>query len=129
MSQDPFLAFEHNPDSEESEKILAAGFDWGELERRLETAEDPAEVIAQARAEGMMEMLTKILSICAEGVMNIKQVSKRTDVIGIRLLCVAALLRPGQAVERNTVAIAEATGLEVSGVRKIMARMRSKTRG
>lgn len=123
---DPFLAFERNPDSEEAEKILAAGFDWSELERRLESDTDPEEVIAQARAEGNMEMLSKILAICAEGVMDIRQVSKRSGVIGSRLLCAAAILHPGQAIEARVSAICEATGLKRTEAFRRMAEVRKR---
>lgn len=125
---DPFLAFERNPDSEESEKILAAGFDWEELERRLETDPDPNEVIAQARAEGNMEMLTKLLTICAEDVMEIRQVSKRTGVVGTRLLCAAAILHPGHAVEARAEILSKATGLKRTEVFRRMAEMRDRMR-
>ena len=108
---DPFLAIEHNPDTEESEKILAAGFDWEDLERRMETDPDHKEVIAQARAEGNMEMLSKIISICAEGVTNIDRVESRKSVITARLLCLAAILHPGQAIDARVSALSKATGL------------------
>ena len=108
---DPFLAFERNPESEESEKILAAGFDWDELERRLETEQDPGEVIAQARAEGNMEMLSKIIAICAEGVTEIKSRNSRRNVISSRLLCLAAILHPGQAIESRVDTLSKVTGL------------------
>ena len=126
---DPFLAFENNPDSEESEKILARGFDWSELERRLETATDPAEVIAQARAEGNMEMLSKIVAICAEGVMDVSNPGKRCEVIGLRLLCATALIRPGQAVERSTATLAKITRMHVRRIQQVMKELRPKIGG
>jgi len=125
---DPFLAFERNPDTEESEKILAAGFDWEELERRLMVEQDPKEVIAQARAEGNMEMLTKLLTICAEDVMEIRQVSKRTGVVGTRLLCAAAILHPGHAVEARADMLSRATGLKRTEVFRRLSEMRERMR-
>ena len=126
---DHFLAFENNPDSEESEKILAQGFDWSELERRLETDPDPAEVIAQARAEGNMEMLSKIVAICAEGVMEIPQEGKRVEVIGLRLLCASALLRPGQAVEKSSSTLAKVTGLTYRRINQVLKQVRVRIEG
>ena len=126
---DPFLAFEHNPDTEESEKILAAGFDWEELERRLETDPDPKEVIAQARAEGNMEMLSKIVAICAEGVMDIKQKSKRTEGVGLRLLCAAAALHPGQALEKSTSQLSKVTGIGIRRIQIVLKEITPKING
>ncbi len=125
---DPFLAFERNPETDESEPVLAAGFDWAELERRLETDPDPHEVIAQARAEGNMEMLSKLLSICAQDVMEIRQVSKRTGVVGTRLLCAAAILHPGHAVEARAEMLSKATGLKRTEVFRRMSEMRERMR-
>lgn len=126
---DPFLAFEHNPDTEESEKILAAGFDWEDLERRLETDPDPKEVIAQARAEGNMEMLSKIVAICAEGMLDISKAGKRAEAAGIRLICVSAALRPGQAVEKSAACIAQMTGMTDRHIRRVLAEVTAKMRG
>ena len=121
---DPFLAFERNPESEESEKILAAGFDWEELERRLETDKDPQEVIAQARAEGNMEMLTKIVSVCADGVARIKNPKQRRDLMAIRLICIATALRPVPENYGAVVSVMKLTGLSASAVERSLAFVR-----
>ena len=121
---DPFLAFERSADGESAETVLAADFDWEDLERRLQTDPDPREVIAQARAEGNMEMLSKIVTICADGVVRIKNPKQRRDLMATRLMCIATALRPIPANYGAVVAVMKLTGQSASAVERSLAFVR-----
>lgn len=100
----------------------AVGFDWASVDSGAgQSAED-------ARREGAEEMLSRIVGVCAEGVERIKGPRQRAHTIGLRLLCMSALTRPGQAVELEVAKIIKLTGMSRPQVFRIMALMRGKLR-
>lgn len=123
---DPFLAFQRNAETDETEPVMASEFDWDELALRMERDEKPGALLAEARQEGGREMLSQIVAVCAEGVMQIRGKSTRVEVVGLRLLCAAAVLRPGQAMDRSVRTMAKATGINVSHIHRVIKQMRAR---
>lgn len=100
----------------------AVGFDWGSIPGASEQS------ACDARREGAEEMLSRIVEVCAEGVESIRGKRHRTHTVGMRLLCMAALARPGQAVEMEIEKIERLTGMKRANIFRIMALMRRNMR-
>lgn len=100
----------------------AVPFDWSAVDSV------PSSAVDDARREGAEEMLSRIVSVCAEGVEAIRGKRQRTHAVGLRLLCMAALTRPGQAVDLEIQKIEKLTGMKRANIFRIMAMMRRSMR-
>jgi len=105
-----------------AQRELSVPFDFGAVDAQ------PAEAMDEARREGAEEMLSKIVSICAEGVEAIRGKRQRTHAVGLRLLCLAALTRPGQAVEMEIQKIKALTGMSRPQIFRILYLVKSRIR-
>lgn len=102
----------------------AVDFAWGEVESSLAGHVDQ-ETLERAMVEGGQAMISAMLAICAEGVRGIRRREQRAGLIGVRLLCAAALMRPGQVTERRQKDIAALLGVDIRTVERAMAHVRS----
>lgn len=119
---DPEPAWSEDDAEGHAHREPSVGFDWGAVDQQ------PASAMDDARREGAEEMLSRIVSVCAEGVELIRGKRHRTHTVGLRLLCMAALTRPGQAVELEIQKIEKLTGMKRANIFRIMAMMRRSMR-
>ncbi len=101
----------------------AVDFNWSEVESAFSGYVD-SETVEKARSDGGMAMLTALLIMCSENVRSIKRKDQRANLIGVRLLCAAAVMRPGQVTDRRQRDIAAILGVNIRTVERAMAHVR-----
>ena len=118
---DPFLAWERNADTEESERVLATQFDW-------ESIEGSSEEIMGTKAEAAELVISEMIRLCAEGITKLDRKDQRAKTVGLRFLCFCSMYRPGQAFEPELHKIAELTGTNHKSVYKVALGLKRKSR-
>lgn len=122
-----FDRFGTQADPEDHDGTFSTGFDWDAIERGM-----GERGIKEIELDGARTAISAVFAICAEDVRSVRQVTRRTHVIGLRLLCFAAIIRPGQVMEQSANEVAKFTGMDVKYIfrmmKKIRHRMKMKSR-
>lgn len=119
---DPEAAWGEDGADGQAVREPAVGFPWADVGGMAD--HDVRELVEQARRDGASEMLSMLVSLCAEGVTKVTQRDARARTVGLRLLCAAALLRPGQVTEQRQRDIASMIGVHQSSVCRVLQYVR-----
>ncbi len=120
---EPFQAWGEDDTDGQAQREPAVEFAWDEVDS-ASIGFSGDDAIARARVEGGQAMLSALLSVCAEGLTRIDRKDRRASKIGVRLLCAAAVMRPGQVSSARVRDIAALLGMHHRPVFAVIQKMR-----
>ncbi len=116
-----FDRFGTQADPEDHDGTFSTGFDWDAIERGM-----GERGIKEIEMDGARTAVSAVFAICAEDVRSVRQVTRRTHVIGLRLLCLAAIMHPGQVTEKDAESVADLTKMDVAYIFRMMKKIRHR---
>ena len=121
-----FDRFGTQSDPDDHDGTFSTGFDWDAIERGMGERNSRKSDIEDAEQDGARMGISAFIEICAEDASSVRQITRRTHVIGLRALCLAAIIHPGQVTEQSAKEVAKFTGMDVKYIFRMMHKMKSR---